>query len=287
MQYTPVNHFQWQANNFTDLYPGNAAATTLTAHATPHTKGADTACMVGIAEDCYGIAITVSVGDTAATIRRQMIDLLIDPAAGVGNAGSAWSVAINNIYTNCPSMGTAIMGHNFYFPLFLKAGTAFGARVQDVVTVETCRFSIRVLGKPTHPELVKVGTSVQTLGADTATTSGVTVVPGTAAYGSYSATLGTLTKPAWWWQLGIGSNDSTVGENHYRFDIAHDATAKYICARGIIYQSVSSNERSGKAAMGEGLPINCAPAGQDVYVRGAALATSDSSMTAVVYAVGE
>jgi len=285
MLFTQPNQFNWEANNFTDLYPGNAAATTLTADGSANTKGADTALLVGIAHDCYGIALNFTAGNTDNTIRRQMTDLLIDPAAGVGNAGSSWSVAINNLYSNSPSITTGQFGYCYYFPLFLKAGTAIGARIQDVVGGATTRCSIRVYGKPSRPESVMYGTKVETIGATTATTTGVAVTPGTAAVGSYSASLGTLTNSAWWWQLGIGSADTSITANRYFFDIAHDATTKYLCAQGIGYGSSTTTEMTWKSAFGDCQPIHVAPAGTNVYVRAAGQGAPDTSMTAVVYAV--
>jgi len=289
MLFTPVNHFNWQANNFSDSYAGDTSAhTLLTAGGSAHTKGSDTACMVGIAEDVYGITLNFSSGATSATIRRQMTDLLIDPAAGVGNPGSSWSVLINNLYTNSPALGTGFVGHQFYFPLYLKAGTALGARVQDVVASATCRLGIQAFGKPTRPELCKVGTKVVTIGATTGTTTGVAVTPGTDAYGSYSASLGTLgDAAAFWWQLGIGSNDTSMSANTYFFDIAHDTTAKYVCAYGIQYFVTGTAEQSSKSAYGQIPPIRIVPAGDAVYVRGAGTGAPDSTMTAVVYAVSE
>jgi hypothetical protein len=284
MLYNEVNHFNWQVNNYSDTYPGNAAATTLTADAVAHTKGTDTALLAGIAYDCYGIAITVTLGFTDATIRRQMIDLRIDPAAGVGNAGSSWSAFIDNLYTNSPTNTANMPGHQFYFPVFLPAGTAIGARVQDVVGGATCRFSIQVVGQPTRPDLLKVGHKVQTLGATTASTSGVAITPGTGAVGSYTASLGTLTSSAWWWQFGIGSNDTTITGNTMWFDVAHDATSKYICLEKAYYGG-ATGDHTGKVAFGITPPVRNAPAGTDVYVRGSALGTPDGTMTTVVYAV--
>ena len=285
MLLTPVNQFNWQANNFSNLFPGNAAATTLTADGAAHTKGSNTAVLAGLAEDVYEMAITVSLGSTDTVIRRQMIDLLIDPAAGAGNAGSSWSVAINNLYCNSPTLNATMHGFRFNFPLYLRAGTAIGARVQDVVGGATCRFSIQLLGKPTRPELLKVGTVVQTIGATTASTSGVTVVPGNSAWGSYSASIGALTRPSWFWQLGLGSADAGMTSASYWFDIAEDATAKYPCARMITYNGTTS-EQAAKGEFGQTMPIHNAAAGQNVYVRGYCNGTSDTSMSAVVYAVG-
>lgn len=285
MLYTGLpNHFNWQVNNFSDTFPGNAAGTTLTADGSSHTKGSDTAVLTGIAHDAYAMAITVNVGNTDTVIRRQMIDLLIDPAAGVGNAGSSWSTLINNLYCNSPSLNANGFGFRFHFPLYIKAGTAIGARVQDVVGGATCRFSIQLFGKPTRPDLLHVGNVVETLGATTASTSGVAVTPGNASWGSYSASLGQLTRPAWFWQLGLGSSDTTMGATAYWWDIAEDATSKYTCASMITY-STSGSETAVKTEFGQYYPVHAAAAGQDVYVRGYSNGVPDTNFTAVVYAV--
>jgi hypothetical protein len=285
MLYNGVNHFNWFTDNYAGEYVGNSGVTTLTADAVAHTKGTAAALLAGVAYDVWGIAVMVSASNTDATIRRSMIDLLIDPAAGVGNAGSSWSVLINNIYSNSSAIGSGTIGHAFYFPMFVPAGTAFGAQYQDVVGGSTCKFSIRVYGQPTRPDLVKVGTKCQTIGATTASTTGVAVTPGTAAIGSYGSSMGTLTNDAWWWQVGVGSNDTTMSVNTYRFDVAADATSKYICIDQLIYQiATTTGELSGKAALGQSNTRHIA-AGSDVYTRGAAGATPDGTMTTVVYAV--
>jgi hypothetical protein len=285
MLYNGVNHFNWQANNFSDSYLMDAGeGTTLTADGAAHTKGSNTALLSGIAHDCWGISLAFSSGSTDATIRRQMVDLLIDPAAGVGNAGSSWSVLINNLFMSSPLYGAAQLGHNFYFPLFLPAGTAIGACTQDVVGSGSVKCFIRVHGQPTRPDLVKVGHVVQTIGATTASTSGVAVTPGSQEHGSYTASMGTLTRDAWWWQVGWGTGDGSMTGNTGQIEIAHDATSKYTCARGFFWTS-SSSELAGKSALGEGLPIRHAPAGTDVYVRMSGHAGPDSSNTVVVYAV--
>ncbi len=289
MLYSPYsNHFNWSADNVSGNYLADVSfGTVLTASTTANTKGVDTALLSGVAHDVYGIQILFGQGFTDATIRRQMTDILIDPAAGVGNAGSSWSVLIDNLYTNGPGTSTGGQGHNFYFPIFLPAGTAIGARMQDLTGASaTVRCSIRVVGQPSHPEVLRVGSVVQTIGATTASTSGVAVTPGTDAYGSYSASMGTLTRPAWWWQLGIGSNDTTMTANFYVFDIATDATSKYIAARDIKYGvTTTTGEVSWKSSQGEEAPVFHAPAGTDVYVRGCGLGAPDGTITTVVYAV--
>jgi hypothetical protein len=285
MLYNGVNHFNWQVNNFSDSYlMDSGEGTTLTADGSSHTKGSDTALLSGIAHDCWGLSIGFSTGATDTAVRRQMVDIRIDPAAGVGNAGSSWSALIDNLFMHGSVFGASQLGHSFYFPLFLPAGTAIGARTQDVVGGGSVKCFIRVHGQPTRPDMVKVGHKVQTIGATTASTSGVAVTPGTQTYGSHTASMGTLTNDAWWWQVGWGTNDSTMSSNTGTIEISHDATSKYICASGILWTS-NGSEQSGKTAMGEGLPIRHAPAGTDVYVRMAGHAGPDLTNTVVVYAV--
>lgn len=288
MLYNGVNHFNWQVNNFSDSYIGDSSeGTTLTADTTANTMGSDTALLAGLAHDCWGFFLMFTLGNTDLTVRRQMTDIRIDPAAGVGNAGSSWSTLISNLYTNSPASTTGGNGYCYYFPLFLPAGTAIGARIQDTASGgATTKCFIRAIGQPTRPDLVKVGTKVQTIGDTAASTSGVSFTPGNDAVGSWSASMGTLTNDAWWWQVGVGTNDTSMTQSFYRIDVGVDATSKYVVIQDLTYQVVGSTELAAKQAYGaNGLPIRHTPAGTDVYVRGASGGTPDSSFTAIVYAV--
>ena len=289
MLFAPISCFGFSVDNFGATYTDAGLGVNSPGHANANTKGANTNMLNGIAQDCYGILIGFS-GQSATTVaRRCMVDLLIDPAAGVGNAGSSWSVIIANLYANSPTFGTSgATGWWYYFPLYLKSGTAIGTAHQNLVAgTLPLRVCIRVFGKPSHPELIRVGTKVQTLGATVGTTTGTAVTPGTSAMGgSFSATLGTLSGDAWWWQLGIGSNDTSMTANGYLFDVAINATNKIICAEGIPYNVTGTIEQASKGAFGNRLPCQAAVSGENVYVRGACSGTPDSTMTAIVYALG-
>lgn len=283
-----VNTFNFSVDNFGATYTDAGIGTNVPGNASANVKGANTALLTGIAEDCYGIAICFSGGSTSTAIRRQMVDLLIDPGAGVGGAGSSWSVAIANLYANSPTLlgNSGFVGCWYYFPLFLKAGTAIGAAHQDLVAgTLALRVAVRVYGKPTRPDLIKVGTKVQTIGATVGTTTGVAVTPGTSVQGAYSASLGTTNFDAWWWQLGIGSADAALLAISYIFDVAVDATNKRLVAPGIRY-GTSSLENAGKSAIGICPPVKRVPAGTDIYVRGACTSAPDTGFTAIVYALG-
>ena len=292
MLWTPGGYdFGWSVDNFGATLTDTGIGINSPGHANANTKGANTSMLVGIAEDCYGILIGFS-GQSATTVaRRCAVDLLIDPAAGVGGTGSSWSVAIANLYANSPTFGvTGCFGYWYYFPLYLKAGTAIGTAHQNLVLgTLPLRVSIMIYGKPKRPDLIRVGTKVQTLGMNVSSaTTAVAVTPSTqSSTRSYSASLGTLSSDAWWWQLGIASNDTSMTAGGYFFDIAANATNKILCAQGIFYNVTGTIEQASKSAMGFLPPYKEITSGEDVYVRGVSGAGApDSTMTAAVYALG-
>lgn len=287
MLYVPGNDFSWSVDNFGSTYSDSALGTSVPGNASANVKGANTALLAGIAEDCYGISICFLGGNANGVIRRQLTDLLIDPGAGVGNAGSSWSVMIANLLSNSPTLGPAgNAGYWYYFPIFLKAGTAIGAAHQDLAAATVAlRMAVRVYGKPSRPDMLKVGTKVQTLGAVTASTQGTAFTPGTGALGAVSAALGTLTYDSWWFQLGIASNTTTMAANSYWCEILQTTTTVTNVLAGIPYGVGGSSEQAWKGAFGLKPPQKLCPAGAQPCVQGAAVAAPDAGMTAIIYAV--
>lgn len=290
MLWTPGNQFNWSVDNFGATYSDAGVGVSSPGHASANTKGANTQMLVGIAEDCYGIAIGFAGGHVAATIHRYLVDLLIDPAAGVGGNGSSWTVVIANLYAAYASLGPG--GYWYYFPLYLKAGTAIGTANQALVAAKAIRVMVKVFGKPTRPELCRVGSKVQTYGAVTGTTTGTAITPGTAAMGSYTASLGTSSYDQFWWQAGIGFDDTTLGggtsiSEFYLLDVAASndgGTTKSLCAENIM-ANCSTTEQIGKAAFGTKIPYREVPSGATVYMRAASIAPQ-TTPTCVAYGLG-
>jgi len=285
------NHFNFSVDNFGATWSDAGFGTSIPANASANVKGANTQVLTGIAEDCYAILISFVGSNASATIHRHLADLLIDPAAGVGGAGSAWSVVIANLYSAYPSLGCG--GYCYYFPLYLKAGTAIGFAQQAVVAAKAMRVGVKLFGKPTRPELLRVGTKVQTYGAVTASTSGTAITPGTNAMGAYTASLGTSTFDQFWWQGGLGFNDTTIGggtsisETTF-LDVAASndgGTAKLICAENIA-ATFSTTEQGGKEPFGSVPPVQRVPSGADVYMRGASTIAPNTTPTCVAYGLG-
>lgn len=284
MLWTPGNHFNFTVDNWGSTFQSGSIGTAVVAGGSAHTKGSNTNLLNGIAEDCYGISICFAGLVQANAVRRGMVDILIDPAAGAGNAGSSWSVAIANLYFNSPAY-TAGAGYWYYFPLFFKAGTAIGAAHQNTTASVTVRVAIMLFGKPTRPELVQVGTRVQTIGATTASTTGVSFTPGSGSMGSYSASMGTTNFDAWWWQVGMGVTDTTAQGLLYFIDLAANATNKILLIEHLTWVS-DTGEASGKSAFGLKPPMKNIASGDNIYVRGAAIDAPDTGCTAVAYALG-
>jgi hypothetical protein len=272
-------------NNIGATYSDFGIGTTITSSGSFNAKGSTVNMLSGLARTQYGLWIWMSGGNTTTAFRKHMVDVMIDPNAGVGNAGSTWSVFIANLAANSPAFSTGGVGFAYYFPIILPQGAALGARSQNSFNNFPCQI---ILGTPTLSSRVdvrKFGTQVQTLGATTSTTSGVAVTPGTSAKGSWSATLGTLTRDAFWFQLGILSDDSSMTENGYLFDLAAGPSQEKICIYDMMYGVVGSAEQAYKS-FGQHPLQRVIASGSNLYARGAACGGAPSSaMSIVAYAV--
>lgn len=292
MFFTPTNDFGFNVDNFGATYTSVGLGTSVSSHASDASLyGSNTQLLVGIAEDCYGIAICLSGGHTATTNRLCYLDILVDPAAGVGGTGSSWSVAIAQLFSGSAAYVTGNSGHWFYFPLFFKAGTAIGAKHQSIIaSAQTIRVSVRLFGKPSHPELLRYGTKVQAIGTDTSVpiaVSGLAITAGNGVYGSWTTTSLTTSFDAWWWQVGFGVANTVTNGRGYLYDVAINAdTTAVLCGESFQFRTAGTLEQSGKSAMGSSLPIRNIASGSTLWVRGACDTTVDTGLQLVIYALG-
>jgi len=286
MFFTPTNDFQWSVDNFGSTYSDSGIGLNSPGHANANTKGANTNMLNGIANDCYAISIGFSGANANNINRRNLVDLLIDSGAGVGNSGSSWTVLINNLHV---SMASTVAGMIwYYFPIYLKAGTAIGTSNQSITAgTSALRVVVRVYGKPSRPELIKCGTKVQTYGAVTATTQGTAIVPGNTVMGSNTASLGTSSFDQFWWQCGMSYEESALTNSQCAWMdvLAGDGSNNVLCAESVM-QNTDTTERGGKHAFGSKLPIRNIKSGSNVYMRAAASAASPLNPTVIAYGLG-
>lgn len=217
-------------SDFQKVLYGPAAARPAAAYGTTvtpgdNTKGSYAQLISGasLTEDVYLVEININANFVAATARSAILDIGYDPAGG-----TSYSILIADLMcasaSNLCITREGFLGYNYMFPLFIKAGTSIGAAASvDNATVGTLRCWARFYCKPKHPEALKVGSYVESLGVTAASSEGTTVTSGTTSEGSWTS-LGTTTKPAWWFQVGGGVNNLAITSVAYFLDLSAGAS---------------------------------------------------------------
>jgi hypothetical protein len=134
------------------------------------------------------------------------------------------------------SAGTLLYhtGVIYDFPLYIPAGSTIAVRGSQNKNPPTgFRTGITLYGRPTRPELVRTGSYVDTYGANPSTSSGTPIISGTTSEGVWTQIGSTTTRSYWWFQTGLGCNDSTMTDNIYALDLAIGDTTN----RMIIYEN--------------------------------------------------
>lgn len=237
-----------------------------------------------ITDDAYGIAVWVHSNNVSATARPTLVDIGFDPTGG-----TTWQVLIPDLNACCAgSMNSGVgAAFSYYFPLFIKAGTALAARAQvGDTTAGTLRVVCKVYMKPSRPEQLRFGSWVQAIGIDSANSRGTLFTPGTASYGSWT-TLGTgLAKDAWWWQASASLDDTAMNAMTLLMDIGAGTTGSQRILLNNMVHVCNSGEVMG---MYPPPPYECVhevPAGTELWARGYATIASNDNESACVYALG-
>lgn len=172
-----------------------------------------------VTDDVYGLWIIVSTGFSSGAARDILLTIGLDPAGG-----TSFSDWITDLAGSCASNygGAASAGGvKYFFPLFVKAGTAIGAKSSvNNATVGTVSVGVKLLCKPSRPDLLRLGTQVRTYGSTAASSSGTAVTVGGASEGAWTS-LGTVAagdRP-WFWQVGTCINNATMNNNGLHVDL--------------------------------------------------------------------
>lgn len=235
-----------------------------------------------IAEDVYGFYIQVAAGATSTAIKSHLLDIGVDPAGG-----TSYSAIISNLVCGASPSLTQAGAREFFFPMFIKAGSSVAARIQGSnATPGTVRVIIRFYGQLTVPEMNRVGMFSETIGTIT-NSSGVSFTPGNAADGTW-VSLGTTVNPLWWWQLGYQIDNATITAEYTYIELAHgDGTNKHTIFK--VMHGGTTAETCGLAMQTSMLSIAAfAPvsAGATIYVRGRCQNAPDTGYNAVAVGVG-
>lgn len=233
--------------------------------------------------DSYGIYLWASQGDAAAASRPLLCDIGFDV-----DGATSYDTLIPQLLWESPAglnSGWWIGGGVYYFPLFIPAGTRMAARAQTTTTIFTFRLRCILMQKPTHPELLHVGSQVEAVGADAASSRGTVFAPGASgAWGSWTS-LGTLTNEGFYVVPGFGIDDSSSTNDLLGIDIATgDATNKVTLVSHMDCGQAAFPWSNFKPYPDAGF-YHSLPAGAELFVRGAHTNTPQSNNNATCYVV--
>ena len=268
--------FRTVLTNVTARPSGTANGTTVTAGGTANTKGAWAQLMPAISRDAYGILIQFTNGAASATARNRLTDIGID-----FNGGTSYTVLIPDLVDSGSAPNT-LLGVWYYFPLYIPAGSSIAARSQCLTASATCGVHIQLMCDPARPDGIRAGTSVSAYGVNNATSAGTIVTPGTTAEGNWTS-LGTTTGRHWWWQTGMGCNDTTQSAQCYSVDISAGSSTtdnRILIQNQYIYLTAAEQQ------MNSPLTVGCAArvgVGENIYGRIQCSGTPDSNVSLIAY----
>jgi len=279
-----TNDYSYRVDSIGTTRPGTVMGTTVTPG--NNTKGSYATAMISsLARDCYFISIQINANTSAAAARNTIIDIGVDPAGG-----TAYSVLIPDLLGSCASIlgglsATGGVGVWYHFPVWIRAGSSISARASiNNATVGTLAVRCIVYGSPKDPRDVRLGTKVTAIGIAAATSSGTAVTSGTTSEGAWTS-LGAVAVPGWWWQLGMGVSDSTMGALMYYADLGlGDATNKFAVIENEAIQT-SGSEALSKEGKVVGCEYSVPDSGVTAYGRLQCSGTADASLSMAAYCV--
>lgn len=175
---------------FTELDRYNVATTsrsraTVTAHATPHTKGSWVELIASTSQDTHMLGINLSFTFWSSNATNMLVDI------GVGGSGSE-VVLIANM---CGGWHGREVGMTI-IPVYLPAGTRIAARCQALITEDIVEVGVRLLNGPrSFTQDQWQGGNVVTYGADEANSRGTFVTGGANVEGSWTEITNYTTEP--------------------------------------------------------------------------------------------
>ncbi len=231
-----------------------------------------------LTDDAYVIEICANTIGIAGGARNGLVRIGLDAAGGTSYTalvdlvcGPACSYMVGS--------GLLAGGVRFRFPFRIRAGTSIGAAATvNSATLTAINVFCQVKCRPSGP--VWAGTFIDAYGVDTATSAGTAVTPGTVSEGAF-ASMGTLARPARFFEFGWGINNATMQNGMIHVDLGIGASNKIAIANHPVANS--ANECIAKPAAGA---YAYGAAGSAVSLRAQAGGTLETGHTGAIYAVG-
>ena len=148
----------WLPNSAATDSSFQTSGTTVTAHATPHTKGSWVQLVASAPFDVTMIGVAGSDTRLSGTDTSQLTDI---------GVGATEKVLIDNI----PTGYSTLFDRAAWFPVEIPSGTKISARMQALITVDVVDIRLFMFGKSSWSS-IPVFQSVDTIGALTASSHG-------------------------------------------------------------------------------------------------------------------
>lgn len=243
-----ANHWQFSCSNPTDgtrpTTPGMGVAVTPAQNA----YGAYVNLLLSsdTTDDIWLIEINVNNIGISGSARDGMITIGVDTAGG-----TSYTDTISNLVCGPASAvggATFGLGVTFRFPLRIPAGSSVGVKGSvNSATLTAFNVGIAAWGRPTAPETVRAGAWVDTYGANTATSAGTGVTEGGVPDGAF-VLLGTLARPCWALEYGIGCSNATMVNALIKTDIVAGINAiTYLILNALSAKSTLESITRGQA----------------------------------------
>lgn len=243
--------------------PANAFGTAVTPLVTPNTYGTYAQLISGanLTDDVYEWRININSAGISAVARDTIISVGLDPAGG-----TTYTSLVDLVVGPANAYNLNGPGVWYQFPHFIKAGTSIAvAASTNSVNVTACNVFIVCMCRPSRPDMIWTGTYIDQFGVSTATSAGTAVTPGTASDGAYVQLGANLTRPCYYWEMGMGCNNAAMTNNVLHADLAiGDGTNKKGVISNSPYQTGSAEVMSklrlgryGIGAIGDGVYARC------------------------------
>lgn len=191
----------------------SSAGTTITASATPHTKGSWTQLIATTSARSLGILVALDNTAVANTATSVLLDI------GMG-AVSSEVVIIPDL--SCGYVLNENVSNTFaayYFPLFIPDGVRLAARCQALIGSDTVNCRIHLFQLPVNGR-GWTGSRVTAYGVDAANSRGTVVAAGNNTYGTAVAMSGSTANPISYMQIGIqGAGRTTLTDLRILADV--------------------------------------------------------------------
>lgn len=184
MLWLPKTYQRTHESNLSATPSGTTLGTTVTASATPHTKGSYAQILASTAFDVFGFWVDINNTTASNTNTSSLLDISIGAAASE-------QVIVSNLLCGWRAGSTTAQPQGHYFPIFIPKGTRVAARCQSAVVSKQINTAFFFFEGDSRFGAGSFFVGCDAYGTDTATSTGTAHTAGNTGTESAFASIGT------------------------------------------------------------------------------------------------